>query len=165
MIIAAKQRSDLLRAEYLLDMSIYKDHPELFVFVDGSGANRRDTVRKLRTAKPATVSKLMVRGQRVSTVLGISCNGILDFHTSLTTIDAKFKHYVEDALVPYLQPFNGVYAHSIVLLDNASIHHVEDVVDTIQCTGALTQFLPPYSPNMNPIEHAFAQLKLVLKAS
>ncbi len=169
MIIAAKQRSDLLRAEYLLDVSIYKGHPELFVFVDETGADRRDAMRKFAYSlrgKPATASKLMVRGHRVSAIVGISCSGILDFHTTLTTVDAeKFKHYVEDALVLYLQPFNGVNAHSIVVLDNASIHHVEEVVDTIQHTGALVQFLPPYSPDMNPIEHTFAQLKSVLKAN
>ncbi len=169
MIIAAKQRSDVLRAEYLLDVSIYKGHPELFVFVDETGADRRDAMRKFAYSlrgKPATARKLMVRGHRVSAVVGISCSGILDFHTTLTTVDAeKFKHYVEDALVPFLQPFNGVNAHSVVVLDNASIHHVEDVVDTIQRTGALVQFLPPYSPDMNPIEHTFAQLKSVLKAN
>ncbi len=152
-----------MRAEYLLDVSIYKGHPELFVFVDETGADRRDAMRKFAYSlrgKPATASKLMVRGHRVSAIVGISCSG---FHTTVTTVDAeKLKLYVEDALVPYLQPFNGVNAHSIVVLDNASIHHAEEVVDTIQRTGALVQFLPPYSPDMNPIEHTF---KSVLKAN
>ena len=44
MIITAKQRSDVLRTEYLLDMSIYKGHPELFVFVDETGTDRRDSM-------------------------------------------------------------------------------------------------------------------------
>lgn len=169
MVTMAIQRSDLLRCEYLSDMSLYQGHPELFVFVDETGADRRDTLRKFAYSirgKPATVSKLMVRGQRVSAILGMSCDGILDFTTTTgTTTSQIFQHYVQTALVPYLQPFNGVNARSIVVLDNASIHHVQSVVSAIQSTGALVQFLPPYSPDFNPIELAFAKTKSVLKAN
>ncbi len=64
-IIADKQRN---KAEYVLDVSIYKGHPELFVFVDEIGADRRDGIRKFAycmRGKPATAGKLMVRGHRV----------------------------------------------------------------------------------------------------
>lgn len=71
-------------------------------------------------------------------------------------------HYVQDALLPHLQPFNGVNAHSIVVMDNASIHHVSAVVNTLQHAGVL---VPPYSPDYNPIEMAFAKVKSVLKAN
>ena len=50
-------------------------------------------------------------------------------------------------------------------MDNASIHHVDKVVTTIQRTGALLRFLPPYSPDYNPIEELFAKVKAFLKAS
>ena len=49
-------------------------------------------------------------------------------------------------------------------LDNASIHHVDDVVHAIQSVGALVHFLPPYSPDLNPIEEAFVKLKAYLRA-
>ena len=167
MITTATQRSDQLRCEYLSDMSIYQGHPELFVFVDETGTDRRDIMRKFAYSirgKPATVSKLMVRGQRVSAVVGISNDGVLDFITSKSTNTSQsFQHYVEKALLPFLQPFNGVNARSVVILDNASIHHTSSVVDTIQSTGALVQFLPPYSPDLNPIEMTFAKVKSVLK--
>ena len=169
MILNAKQRSDFLRAKYLLDVSIYKNSPELLVFIDETGADRRDSMRKFAYSlrgKPAVVNKLMVRGHRVSAIVGMSWSGILDFHITVSTVNAdKFHHYVEDALSPYLQAFNGTNANSVVILDNASIHHNEEVLDSIQDTGALVQFLPPYSPDMNPIEHAFAQVKSVLKAN
>jgi len=54
---------------------------------------------------------------------------------------------------------------SIVILDNASIDHVDCVVDTIQTVGALVTFLPPYSPDMNPIEEVFAEIKQYLQAN
>ena len=52
-----------------------------------------------------------------------------------------------------------------MVLDNAAIHHVNNVADAIQSTGALVQFLPPYSPDMNPIENAFSYVKSLLKNS
>ena len=56
-------------------------------------------------------------------------------------------------------PFNGVNPHGIVILDNASIHHVQGIVEMINEVGALVLFLPPYSPDFNPIEEAFSKLK------
>ena len=169
MITTAMQRSDLLRCEYLCDISIYQGHPELFVFVDETGADRRDTLRKYAYSVrglPAIVSKFMARGQRVSAIVGISCDGVLDFITSKSTnTSVSFQHYVHKALLPHLQPFNGVNARSVVVLDNASIHHTSPVVNSIQSTGALVQFLPPYSPDLNPIEMAFAKVKSVMKAN
>lgn len=140
------------------------------MFVDETGADRRDTMRKFSYSirgQPATVSKFMVRGQRVSAIVGISCDGMLDFITSKSTnTSLSFQHYVEKALFPYLQPFNGVNARSVVILDNVSIHHTSSVVHTIQLsTGALVQFLPPYSPDLNPIEMAFAKVKSVMKSN
>ena len=169
MVIAAQQRSDSLRAEYLMDMSVYKGHPEMFVFVDEMGSDKRDTMRKFAYSlrgKPAFSRKLLVRGKRVSAIAGISCAGLLDCYPVIGSVTAdKFKHYAENALVPHLRPFNGVNAHSVVILDNASIHHVDGVVDTIRQTGALVQFLPPYSPDLNAIEESFSKVKSVLKAN
>ena len=56
-------------------------------------------------------------------------------------------------------PFNGTNPRSIVIMDNASIHHVKEVVSTIEGVGALIKFLPPYSPDLNPVEEVFAQVK------
>ena len=50
-------------------------------------------------------------------------------------------------------------------MDNASIHHVDKVVTTIQRTEALLRFLPPYSPDNNPIEELFPKVKGFIKAS
>ena len=169
MVTTAIQRSDQLRCEYLCAMSLYQGHPELLVFVDETRTDRRDTMRNFAYSirgQPAVVSKFTVRGQRVSAIVGISCDGILDFTTSESTnTSLSFQHYVEKALLPYLQPFNGVNARSIVILDNASIHHTSPVVNAIVSTGALVQFLPPYSPDLNPIEMAFAKVKSVMKAN
>ena len=50
-----------------------------------------------------------------------------------------------------------------MVLDNASIHHLETVVDLIEAAGALVRFIPPYSPDLNPIEELFSQVKSYLR--
>ncbi len=62
-------------------------------------------------------------------------------------------------------PFDGCNSRSVLVTDNASIHHVDDVIGLVEEVGALVHFLPPYSPNMNPIEEAFSKVKGFLKAS
>ncbi len=60
-------------------------------------------------------------------------------------------------------PFNGMNPHSVVVLDNCSIHHYTEVVATLNEIGVLVHFLPPYSPDLNPIEEAFSKVKTLLK--
>ena len=55
-----------------------------------------------------------------------------------------FLQFVQRCLLNIIQPFDGNNAHSVVVMDNASIHHVDAVVELITAAGALVQFLPPY---------------------
>ena len=66
--------------------------------------------------------------------------------------------------MPTLTPFDGINPSSIVILDNCSVHHVPGVASMITEIGALVQFLPPYSPDMNPIEECFSKVKSLLKS-
>ena len=74
-----------------------------------------------------------------------------------------FIHFVEHSLLSLLQPFNGSNARSIVVMDNASVHHVDRVVSLITGAGAILRFLPPYSPDLQPLEEAFSKVKYFLK--
>lgn len=69
-----------------------------------------------------------------------------------------FLAYVEQVLVPTLRPGD------IVIMDNLPAHKPAGVRDAIERAGATLSFLPPYSPDMNPIENAFAKLKAMLRA-
>lgn len=66
---------------------------------------------------------------------------------------AKFLAWVEQVLVPTLKPGD------IVVMDNLGSHKGKAVRQTIRAVGARRLFLPPYSPDLNPIEQAFAKLK------
>ena len=50
---------------------------------------------------------------------------------------------------------------SVIVMDNASFHKREDIVNSIQQAGCIAEFLPPYSPDFNPIEHTWAQFKSI----
>ena len=76
-----------------------------------------------------------------------------------------FLDFIRRCLISVLVPFDGVSPNSIVVMDNASIHHVDSVVETILSVGALIRFLPPYSPGMNPIEEVFGEVKHYLQAN
>jgi transposase len=73
--------------------------------------------------------------------------------------NASFLAYVEQILVPSLRPGD------VVVLDNLAVHKQPDVRKAIEHVGAHLRFLPPYSPDFNPIELAFAKLKAFLRAS
>ena len=66
-----------------------------------------------------------------------------------------FLEFIDTSLIRYILPFNGINPHSVIILDNAAIHHVDIVVDTLQSLGVLVHYLPPYSLDLNPIEEAF----------
>jgi transposase len=68
-----------------------------------------------------------------------------------------FLAYVEQVLVPSL-------AHGdVVIMDNLPAHRVNGVKAAIECAGAKLLYLPPYSPDFNPIEKSFAKLKALLR--
>src|SRR5438105_2764586 len=70
-----------------------------------------------------------------------------------------FLAYVEQVWVPTLRPGD------VVVLDNLAVHKQPEVRTAIEQVGALVRFLPPYSPDFNPIELAFAKLKAFLRAA
>jgi transposase len=70
---------------------------------------------------------------------------------------ASFLAYVEQCLAPTLKPGD------IVILDNLGSHESKAVRDAIRAVGARLLFLPPYSPDLNPIEQVFAKLKHLMR--
>jgi len=69
----------------------------------------------------------------------------------------SFTQWVRQFLVPVLKPGD------IVIIDNLSSHKGKVIRALIRATGARVLFLPPYSPDLNPIEQAFAKLKAHLR--
>ena len=70
-----------------------------------------------------------------------------------------FVAYVDQILVPTLRPGD------VVVLDNLAVHKQPAIRAAVEAAGASLRFLPPYSPDCNPIEQAFAKLKAFLRAA
>ncbi len=80
MVLYAIQRSEVLRTQYLLDMSVFRGHPEMLVFIDETGSDKCDCMRRYGYSlrgTPAISRKLLARGQLVSAIAGMSCDGVL----------------------------------------------------------------------------------------
>jgi len=93
MVLYAIQRSELACSQYLTDMSVFRGHPEMLVFVDETGADRKDCMRRFVYSLrgwPAMSHKLLVRGQQVSAIAAMSCDGVLDLCTVIGSVDAGY---------------------------------------------------------------------------
>ena len=161
----ALQQPDELRARFMAKISTYV--PGTLIWIDESGHDKRKSMRKygysMRGVRPIE-RKLFVRGVRYSAIPIMKIDGLQDVFLAKGTINGeRFGHFVEDYLLPLLLPYSGMNPSSVVVLDNASIHHVESVVDMIKSTGAHLVFLPPYSPDLNLAELVFGKVKSILQ--
>jgi transposase len=98
---------------------------------------------------------------KIMTILGaMSLNGIIAAMTIEEATDGDiFLAFVQQILCPALKPGD------VVVMDNLSSHKAAAVRANIENVGAELLYLPPYSPDMNPIEKAWAKLKELLRAA
>lgn len=149
----------------MADIMFYKR--EFFVFVDETGCSSKDAKRHFGYAmrgENAVEHRWLHRGCRISAIAAMTRDGILV--TQLlkgSVIGDHFFDFVRGSLIPEMLPFNGQNPNSIAILDNCSIHHVEQVIGLFKEAGILVLFLPPYSPDFMPIEKAFSYVKYYLK--
>ena len=130
------------------------------IFIDETGA-ATDMVRRYgRALRGERVKGYAPAGHWKTTtfVAGLTTTGII----APLVVDQPmnrviFTQYVRQFLIPTLAPGD------VVILDNLSSHKGAEVSALIRATGAELLFLPPYSPDLNPIENAFAKLKGLLR--
>ena len=134
--------------------------PERLVFIDETGAKTNMTRLRGRSRRGARLVTAVPWGHWKTTtfVAGLRCDGL----SAPMVLDgamhgAAFKAYVEQILAPSLSPGD------IVVMDNLSSHKVDGVRQAIKAAGAFVLYLPSYSPDLNPIEQAFAKLKALLR--
>lgn len=98
---------------------------------------------------------------KILTILGaISTRGMIATMTVEAATDREiFLAYLDHCLCPQLRPGD------VVVMDNLSSHKVEGVRQRIEKCGAKLLYLPPYSPDLNPIEKAWSKLKQLLRSA
>ena len=163
----ATQQSEQLRIQFMAEISMY--NPDMLVWIDETGSARRNSIRQYGYSlrgMPARVHQLQVGGRRLSAIPVLTTSGIEDVYVTSDSVDGtKFEEFLFQCLLPIILPFNGINHHSVIVMDNASIHHLERVQDLITGIGARLMFLPPYSPDLMPLEEVFSKVKAVLKAN
>jgi transposase len=132
------------------------------VFLDESGVTTEMTRRYGRAARGQRVQDAVPAGHwRTLTLLAaLSLHGLRAAMTVESPTDGDvFLAYVEQVLGPRLQPGD------VVVLDNLAAHKVAGVRALIEARGAQLLYLPPYSPDFNPIEQAWSKVKELLRAA
>ena len=135
------------------------------MFLDETGTDSRDAVCTYGYSirgKPLQAQKLLVRGEHVSAIAEMSMNGIIGLKIVRGGVNADhFYDFVCTSLLHHLMPYNGTNDNSVLIMDNCSIHHVPEVERVV---NDARHYLPPYSPDFNPIELAFSKVKYMIKA-
>jgi len=136
--------------------------PQRLVFQDESGATTEMTRRYGRAPRGERVAEGTPAGHWCTlTLLGaMSTRGVVAAMTVESPTDGDvFLAYVEQVLCPRLQP------GQVVVMDNLPAHKVEGVRRLIEATGVELLYLPPYSPDFNPIEQAWSKIKQQLRSA
>jgi transposase len=135
--------------------------PENLIFIDEASSNRAMSREYGRGPRGERVhdAQPINYGQNLTMVGAISLSG---FEAMMTipgaTTGPVFRAFVDHLLVPVLRE------GQTVVLDNLAAHKVEGVQEAIEACGAKVIYLPPYSPDFNPIELAWSKLKTYLRA-
>lgn len=150
----------------MAEISLYD--PSMLIWLDETSCDRRSNIRKYGYSIrciPLTDRRLLARGVRYSAIPIVSMEGVHDvFITEGTVNGERFTDFIRTSLLPVLMPFNNINPRSVVIMDNASIHHVQEVSHLIETQArAKLHFLPPYSPDLNPAEGVFSQVKSIMK--
>jgi putative transposase len=130
------------------------------VFLDEMGVllGLKRTHARAAPGERAYDYKPFYRGSKVSVIGAISVSKVLAVMTLNDSMDsAAFQVYVSKCLVPQL------WKGAVVVMDNLPAHKVKAIVPLIEAVGAKVLYLSPYSPEFNPIEHWWSQLKAFLK--
>jgi transposase len=133
-----------------------------FVFLDETFATTNMTRRYGRAPRGKRVVDAAPHGHWKTTtfVAGLRAGGIVAPLVNDGPMNGEtFRAYVEQFLVRELRPGD------VVVMDNLAAHKVAGVAEAIRSAGASLMYLPPYSPDLNPIEQMFAKLKALLRSA
>ena len=130
------------------------------VFLDESGCNIDMTRRYAYSlgGSKAVDSAPLSKPKNTTILSSIQLDGTLRYtiFSGGTTVE-RFKRYLESDLLPYLN------RDSVLVMDNMKSHHAKAVKDLLDSSGIRYIYLPPYSPDLNPIEKLWSKVKAILR--
>lgn len=154
----ARERNPDLRADHIHERSFFNSCQ--LIYIDESGCDKSIDIKNKGWSKKGTTPvqiKRLQRGQRFQILPAYSQDGIIYCEVFEGSTDSeRFEEFLE-RLLPYCGKWPE--PRSVLIIDNASIHHSERVQQLCDDAGVVLLYLPPYSPDLNPIEEFFGELK------
>ncbi len=137
--------------------------PRNLVFIDETGIHREMT----RLYGRAPVGERLYDseapgngGKNISLIGGMSLDRLIATLSIIGSVNTDvFLFYIQEILVPQL------WVGAIIVMDNLPVHHASVVREAIEAVGAKVVFLPPYSPDLSPIELCWSKLKQLLRSA
>jgi transposase len=157
--MGASERDESARSEWRVSVAVID--PRRLVFVDECGSNisLSPVYARAPRGERAVGSAPRNNGENTTLVASLTAGGMGEAMTLEGAVDGDaFEAYVRHLLAPSLTP------GQIVVMDNLSVHKRKAARGLIEGRGCSVLFLPPYSPDLNPIEHAFSKLKAILRS-
>lgn len=155
-----QERPDVQKKRNDFIDSIISKNPEDFIFLDEAGADMRmdNEYARAKSCDRVKAAKPFQRGQKISLLSAIGILGIIDFIYVELAINADiFLHFITNMLCPKLKK------GQVILMDNANIHTSPEIKKAIESRGAILVYLPPYSPDLSPIEKMWSKIKSFMK--
>jgi transposase len=149
-----------LRTQFQGKLAPLLQTPERLIFLDESGFNTAMTRRYARAPSHQRAAYRVPRnwGKNHTLICTLGLTGpAAPLVVEGSVNGAVFEWYVREVLCPILEP------GQVVVLDNLSSHHRASVQTLIEAQACEVMFLPPYSPDFNPIELMFSKLKALLR--
>ena len=137
-----------------------RSDPQRLIFVDEMGANTSLSPLRAwsRRGERAHCSVPRNRGKNTTLLSSMSVEGMGPSLAVEGATDREvFEAYLEEVLAPSLRP------GQVMVMDNLTAHKGERVRELVQSRGCALLYLPPYSPDLNPIEEAFSKMKGILR--
>jgi len=161
-----RERDCIRRAEYQkeLEKIVQEIGKENVIYLDESGFDARDNYRNMAWGFKGVKIIGERQGKRVSrTSLLMAKRGKewlspLVFKGTCNTL--FFREWLEKMLLPEISEKQN---KQVIIMDNASIHRSKKVREVIENAGHILLYLPPYSPDYNPIENVFGTIKKILR--
>lgn len=148
-----------LRAEYGADLNMLAD--DRLIFLDESGFNLH-LHQKMGYSPKNTKCFINVpnsKGVNISLLCAITISGVLAYKIKIGSLQSSDLLEFIASELPQLENNNRKY----IIMDNASIHKTSEVREALNRKNYILKFLPPYSPQLNPIEEFFACLKSIVR--
>ena len=156
--LGASERDEAERAAWREEVAAVRPEDLLFLDETGSHLGYTPTHAWAPRGQRARAAAPVNRGENKTVIAAVTLDGVravMRFDGGMT--GGRFEGYVRHILAPTLRP------GQVVIADNLRAHYADGARAAIEARGARPLFLPPYSPDFNPIEHACSKVKQALR--